>query len=361
MEDIFYLGFSAFPGVGPVTFEKLLQMFGSAENAWKAEKSALLQVLGDILGEKFILFRKTFTLEKYAESLEKKDIHYLFSNTEFYPKLLQSVPSRPYVLYYKGNASVLYSEKAIGIVGTRKVTDYGREITQKFSEELVHQGFVIVSGLAFGVDGIAHTTTLDKSGKTIAVLGSGVDICTPVEHKRIYERILENNGCIVSGVVPGERPNKGSFPARNRIIAGLSSGILVTEGAADSGALITADYARKFNRPVFAVPGPITSDVSKGTNNLIKSGAVAITDSGEILDRLGIMVTPKAFSVNRQVLRGDTQEEKEILNLLETHPLHFDDIVRKMGKDSSTIGSLLSLMELKGLIKIVSNGKYSLG
>lgn len=358
--NLYYLGFSVFPGIGPANFAKLLSAFETAENAWRAEDSAIFQVLGTILGQKFVDFRKKFSLEKYAESLEKKKIQYVFPDSDFYPKLLQSIPNHPFVLYYKGNKLLFQEEKSVGIVGTRKVTDYGREVTQKLTEELVGQDFVIVSGLAFGVDGIAHTTTLEKNGKTIAVLGGGVDVCTPVEHQKIYNDILENGGCIVSAVVPGERPIKGSFPARNKIVAGLSLGILVTEGAADSGALITADYAQKFDRPVFAIPGPITSDVSKGPNNLIKKGAIAITDAAEILDRLGIITHVKTQSSNVKAFRGETQEEQEVLELLKINPLHFDDIVRKMSRDSSSIGSLLSLMELKGLIKILSDGKYGI-
>ncbi|HEX7041786.1 MAG TPA: DNA-processing protein DprA [Patescibacteria group bacterium] len=360
-EDFYYLGFSVFPGIGPANFNKLLEYFGTAQKAWKAEHSDLTQVLGEVLGQKFIDFRKNFSLEKYAEDLAKKDIHYVCFFNKNYPKLLSIIPKAPFILYYKGNDSLLQKDKTIGIVGTRKVTDYGRQVTEMLTSNLVMNDFVIISGLALGVDGIAHKEALKNKGNTIAVLGSGVDRPTPREHINLYNEILEGGGLIVSTFVPGEDASKGSFPARNGTIAGLSQGILVTEGASDSGSLITAEYARKFNRPLFAVPGPITSDVSKGTNNLIKNGAIPVSDSGEILDRLGIMGTQvKIQNAKVKNLKGDTVEEKEVLDMLQNGALHFDDIVRKMEKDSKTVGSILSLMELKGFVRILSDGKYEI-
>lgn len=361
MSNKYYaLGFSAFSGIGTIRFEKLVTHFGSSENAWNGSKSELIDVLGQSLGQKFCEFRKTFDLQKYVQDLQKKSIEFLTPDDQAYPKLLRQLSHPPFILFVKGNIDILGSEKILAIVGTRKVTGYGMQVTEMLTRDLVRNGFTIVSGMALGVDGIAHREAVKNNGKTIAVLGSGVDVPTPREHENLYHHILEKNGAIVSTFSPGEMPGKGSFPARNAIIAGLSRGVVVTEGAEDSGALITAEYGKKFGRPVFSVPGQITSQLSKGTNNLLKSGAIPVTNSGEILDTLGIMETQKAqIDHTSRTVIGST-EEKEILRILENGPLLFDEIVRTIGKDSKKIGSLLSLMELKAMIRSDKEGKYSI-
>lgn len=370
-ETLYYLGFSACPGIGPKRFAQLLQAFGSAENAWGSSETELKEVIGQAFAKQFVTFRQNYSLEGYGEALEKKHITPVTWKDKEYPALLkQYVPAHssnntftpPYVLYVKGNVSVLQKPKTIGIVGTRKVTDYGREVTKSLTGQLVREDFTVVSGLALGVDGIAHQTTLENNGLTIAVLGSSVDVCTPGEHQRLYDEILEKNGCIVSQFALNEHVGKGHFPARNMLIAALSQGVLVTEGAEDSGSLITAQDAQKLGKPVFAVPGPITSSLSKGTNNLLKKGGIPITEATEILDRLGIMVFQK--TLKDQKIRvsemSDNPDELSILSLLENGSLQFDEIVRTIGKDSKSIGSLLSLMELKGLLKSNTKGEYTL-
>lgn len=353
------LGFSAFPGIGTRRFEQLINEFGSAENAWNASKTELVKVLKQVVGEQFVEFRKNFDLEKYADEVEKTRIHFFIPSDKDYPALLKQLPHPPFILFAKGNTSLLQSAKTIGIVGTRMVTNYGQQVTEMLTKDLVMQGFVIVSGMALGVDGIAHRETLKNKGGTIAVLGSGVDVPLPREHEGLYQEILAQGGLIVSTFQPGEGAGIGTFPARNETIAGLSQGIVVTEGAEKSGALITANYAKKFNRPVFSVPGQITSQLSKGTNNLIKQGAIPIQSSGEILDTLGIMNAPQKKNEKRKT-KNETKEERVILDLLENAPLHFDEIVRTIGKDSRDVGSILSLMELKGMIRSSADGKYSL-
>lgn len=225
-----------------------------------------------------------------------------------------------------------------------------------FVRELVSSGFTIVSGLAIGVDAVAHQSSLESGGKTIAVLGCGVDCCTPAENRALYNSIVEGGGVIVSELPLGHPPTKGSFPSRNRIIAGLSLGVLVTEGAEDSGSLITADYALKFNRKVFAVPGPITSSLSKGPYGLIRKGAKLVTNVEDILNELSIKSSKSIKGTKRA--KGDTAEETKILNLLEGEPLHFDEIARKTGFESSKLGSILSIMEMKGMIKSLENGLF---
>ena len=359
LENLYYLGFSIFPGIGPALFDKLINRFASAQNAWRASEKDLLEVLQKKLVEEFITFRKKFDLQKYEKELKNKEIGYVTLIDEDYPKLLHQIKKPPIVVFFKGDRSLFGNTKTISVVGTRSITQYGKDVTQMLTKDLVDQGFIIVSGLALGVDGVAHKVCLDAGGKTIAVLGNGVDICTPSNHQKLYERILEQQGLIVSTVPPGEEPNKGSFPARNKIIAGLSRGVILTEGAADSGALYTADFAKDMGRPVFAVPGPITSRLSAATTTLLKTGATLVSNSQDVVDRLGIMTHVKTKNFHIKSL-GDTSEEQEILDLLENESLHFNEIVRKIGKDSKAIGSLLSLMELKGIVKSLSDGKYSL-
>src|SRR6185369_7317970 len=287
----YWLGFSQVPKVGPTRFAQLLAAFGTAENAWKAPEKELLPVIKPALTAQFLDFRKTFSTVEYEEKMARKKVSYVTLDDKNYPLLLKQIINPPFVLFYKGNKKILKQVKDdvyIGDVGTRKITDYGRQVTELLTRELVDAGAVIVSGLALGVDSVAHRTTIDVKGKTIAVLGCGVDCCSPSENEQLYDRIVESDGCIVSEYGLGMSPTIGSFPSRNRIIAGLSQGVLVTEGAADSGALITAKDALENNRKVFAVPGPVTSSLSQGPYQLIKQGAVVVSSAKEILEELGI-------------------------------------------------------------------------
>ena len=249
-------------------------------------------------------------------------------------------------------------EKIIAVVGTRKITEYGREVTSLLASELVSAGFTIVSGLAMGVDAVAHKTAIENGEKTIAVLGSGVDLCYPSANRNIYNSIVSGAGAVVSEFPPGQVPSRGSFPSRNRIIAGLSMGVLVTEGAEDSGALITADYALSNGRRVFAVPGPITSSLSKGPYKLISKGAKLVTTVKDILDELGVRQRVKRDTGDKRA-RGETAEENLILKILENEAMDFDQIVRATKMDSSKLGSILSIMEIKGLIKSLESGFFS--
>lgn len=395
----YYLGFSYAPGIGPKRLQQLLQQFGSIEQVWKASEQEFQSCLGSLTTEKFIDFRKKFNFEKTVEELEKKKIMFVTIEDSEYPQLLKqtviasdneaiSNPEGisfarndihiPFILYVKGNIRLLNESRTIGIVGTRKISDYGKQVTQMITEELVWNHVTIVSGLAYGVDAYAHAITLKNNGQTIAVLGSGVDYCTPAGNQRLYDAILDKSGTIVSTFLPGLGATVGSFPARNAIIAGLSQAIVVTEGAADSGSLITAKDAQKFGRQVFAVPGPITSHLSKGSNSLLQEGAIAVTSGEDIIRALKIDDGKLKLGLEDRNLKIDNQssifkhqnrsstiydqlssDEKEIITVLELGPLHFDEIVRTIGKSAKEIGGILSLMELKGVIRN-TNSIYSL-
>jgi len=394
-EKSYWLGFSTIPGIGPAKFKKLLEEFKTAKAAWEAKKPE-------------------FSIKNYLKELKKRDVWFITLLDEEYPELLKEIKNPPFVLYGKGNKELLSARQphvsddaqqinlnlkqnsaslnkirrqtgtqpnfnssesglphsTIGVVGARKTTEYGREVTKLLVTELVLNELTIVSGLALGVDAVSHMTALENNGKTIAVLGCGVDCCNPGENQSIYNSILQSGnsphgeaaGCIISEFPLGMRPTQWTFPARNRIIAGLSQAVLVTEGAEDSGSLITAEFALKFGRKVFAVPGPITSQMSKGPYKLISKGAKLVTNVEDILDELKISNLKSQIpnKSKKQMPKGDTKDENLILKILQNEPLYFDEIVKKTKFESSKLGSILSLMEIKGMVKSLNNGLFSI-
>ncbi len=357
-ERDFWLAFSVAPGIGPLRFHKLLQHFDTAKNAWEASPQEIEKaVKSRKLVEELEKFKRNFSLEEYVKHLKEEHVWFLILEDKEYPQLLKQIDKPPFVLYGKGNRAVLQDKKTIGIVGTRKVTAYGRQVTEQLTSELVNAGFTIVSGLALGVDAIAHATTIENNGKTIAVLGSGVDVCFPSSNQRIYTRIITEQGCVVSEYPLGTKPSIGSFPARNRIIAGLSHAVLVTEGAEDSGSLITASNALLYKRPVFAVPGPITSILSKGPLKLLKEGAILVTSGEDILSELGV-VSPPSPRLRRA--KGETKEEQRIINLLQNESLFLDEIIKKTKYSSSQVSMILTMLELRGIVHAEHDGRISL-
>lgn len=277
-EQSYWVAFSVFPGIGPVRFGHLLDTFGTAKAAWEAP-----------LSDKFNQFKKTFNVDEYLKKLDTLHVSVLPLNDPKYPKLLKEISDPPFLLYIRGKntGEAINLNKTIAVVGTRKITPYGQKVTRELVTELVAHGFTIVSGMAYGVDAVAHQAAIDAGGKTIAVLGCGIDIIAPPSNARLYRAIGEQGfGAIISEIPLGLRPNKGLFTSRNRIISGLSLGVLVTEGTETSGALITARYAGEQGREVFAVPGPISSIFSKGPARLIKNGAKLVETVEDILNEI---------------------------------------------------------------------------
>jgi len=359
-ERRYWLALSVCNGIGPIRFEKLLQHFGSAKNAWDATVAEIKESgIGEKTADDFEDFKKTFSLEEYEEKMHKLQVTYFTLQDSDYPHLLKTIKKAPPVLYKKGTYIFNKNDTLVSVVGTRKVTEYGREVTNLLVSELVSAGCVIVSGLAMGVDAQAHKSTIAAGGITIAVLGSGVDIATPAENTALYDQILAKGGAIVSETPLGQMPNKGSFPARNRIIAGLSQGVLVTEGAEDSGSLITAHDAFSFDRTVFAVPGPITSSVSKGPIALISNGAKVVMRGKDIIDELGIKSHIASKKKSYETV-GLSANEKKIMTLLQDQNLHVDEIIKRTSLISSEVGVILSLMEVKGLLKSLESGFFGL-
>ncbi len=358
-----WVAFSVFPGIGPVRFGLLRKYFGTAAAAWKSDAQTLKGIhLGDNLTDQFLTFRKTFHVDEYLASLEKLHVQVLTLDDPRYPTHLKDIPDAPFLLYVRAKPSSqkLDLDRTIAVVGTRKMTSYGKDVTERIVQGLVSYGFTIVSGLAYGVDAAAHQATIEAGGKTIAVLGCGIDIIAPPSNARLYRAIGEDGfGAVVSEMPLGLRPNKGLFPARNRIISGLSLGVVVTEGAGDSGALITARYAAEQGREVFAVPGPITSVYSRGPAQLIKKGAKLVESVEDILEELNVNTTNPTNTTNR-IRKGETKEEDKILTVLKDRQMHVDEIVRATGLTASNAAATVTILEMKGIIKDYGEKIYGL-
>lgn len=286
-------------------------------------------------------------VSRIENRLSKGDISLFTYWDEEYPEALRNIPAPPVFLFVKGNLECL-SYNLFAVVGTRKMTNYGKQVTEQFVKELTKH-FSIVSGMAYGIDSIAHSTALKLGKPTIAVLGCGVDYIYPKSNELLYREILKN-GCVVSEYLPWERPQKYTFVARNRIISGLSQGVLVTEAGIDSGALITAKFGLEQGKDIFAVPGDINKSSSEGTNYLIQNGAYLVTKPSQILEYYGFKEHQKLIEL--------TQEEKLIIEALSTEQT-LEEICEKTSKSLSEIMVLITILELKGLIYKTEFGTYA--
>ncbi len=292
-ERKYWIAFNVFWEIGPIRFKLLRDFFGSAKKAFTTSGEDLIKTgLNKKLVERFLVFRKTFDVYSYNLRLENLKVETLCLEEDNYPKILGEIDDAPFLIYVKiknkNKINEIFKKRAIAVVGTRKITEYGRQVTEKITKGLVDAGFVIVSGLARGVDRIAHETTINSKGLTIAVLGCGLDIVYPPEHADLEEKIIESGGMIIGEFPLGTPPNPENFPLRNRIISGLSLGVVITEAAEKSGSLITASCAAEQGREVFAVPGPITSPLSSGNSELLKKGAKVVTKVEDILEELNV-------------------------------------------------------------------------
>jgi DNA processing protein len=291
-EKKYWIGFSVFAEIGPLRFKLLKDYFGSAKDAFNASEKELKETgLSEKIVEKFLRFRKDFDFSSYLLRLDRLGISSLTYEEESYPKLLKSIIDKPILLYIKTKTKdnfEIFKQKAIAIVGTRKITPYGEKVTEMISKQLVKKDWVIVSGLARGVDKIAHQTALGNNGLTIGVLGCGLEMVYPLEHRQLAEKIIDTGGALVSEFPLDTKIEARNFPLRNRIISGLSLGVVVTQAAEKSGSLITASYGAEQGREVFAIPGPITSIYSKGTFQLINKGAKLINNVDDILEELNV-------------------------------------------------------------------------
>jgi len=346
------------PGIGPQKTRILLNKFENAENVWRASLDDLkCSGIGEKTAENLFSGRKTIDPDLEWKRLEEENISIITYGSKSYPELLSEIPNPPYVLYKKGGFD-LNSAPLIGIVGSRKSTSYGAQTAYNFSKLLSQAGLAIVSGMAIGIDSFAHRGTIESDGHTIAVLGNSLD------DKSIYPRVNFNlsrqisvNGCLISEYPPETPAGSLTFPARNRIIAGMSRGLLVVEAGEKSGALITAQMALDYNRDIFSVPGTIFSPSSVGTNDLIKKGARMVTCVNDVLEELDCTSPRQEFSASGTKI-PETENEKIILGILSGEPIHIDIISKLSRLKSFEVSSTLSVMEIKGWAKNIGGQNY---
>src|SRR6266487_89600 len=337
-ELAYWITFNRVSGIGPVSFKSLLEYYhNNLEAAWKADTKELAQAgLTQKTIENVVNLRTTSTPQRELEKLEKLRIRVITWKDKNYPPLLREIDDSPPVLY-----------------------TYGRQVTERIVTELAKGQVTIVSGLALGIDTIAHTAALDAGGRTIAVLASGLDIIYPPTNRGLARRIVESGqGVLITEYPLGVQPDGGNFPARNRIISGLSLGVLVAEAPLKSGALITAGFALKQGRDVFGIPGSILSNKSSGVNKLIQDGAKPVMEVNDILEALNLFMIPQ--HVEMQAVLPDNDDERVLLKLISHEPCHVDDLIRGSELATTTVSSTLMMMELKGMIKQVGGMQYVL-
>ena len=357
-EIIFWHAFNCIEGFGPQAFKKLTAGFSNLSEAWHDSGDIFFNLgLTQKQCEHFLDFRKNNSPETLFEELEKEKIEIITIKDEAYPAQLKEIASAPPVLYVRGDKNTL-SNKSIAVVGSRKFTEYGRRVVENLTKDLVRAGLTIVSGLALGIDGIAHKAALDADGITAAVLGTGIDDATiyPREHFNLAKRIIENSGALITEQSPKTPSLRQNFPARNRIMAGLTVGTLVVEAAENSGSLITARFALEQNREVFSVPGDIFSPQSNGANALIKAGAKMVTSAADILEEMSISQIQPQLAL--KIYEPKTDEEKTIWKVLSNDSLHIDKISKLTRLDTASVASILSSLEIEGAVRNIGGQNF---
>lgn len=353
----YWVGFSLIPGIGPVRFGQLLKCFGDLNKAWAAGTAELKQAgLDSSSIQSITVSRPKISLEEEMEKLDHYEVTAITSHDPDYPARLKEIYDFPPVLYVKGSL-LPQDEWCIAVVGTRRATVYGRQVTEEITTDLVRNKITIASGLARGIDTVAHRSALEAGGRTLAVFACGLDTVYPAENAEMASRI-PSQGALISEYPLGTKPRPENFPRRNRILSGLSLGVLVVEAGETSGAIITAHLALEQNRDVFAIPGSILSPASIGTNKLIQAGAKLVRDYRDILEELNL--TAVACQMEMKELLPSSETESLLFKKLSAEPLHIDAVCRLSGLPVSTVSSTLAMMELKGLVKQMGAMNYSL-
>lgn len=351
----YWIGFNLIKGIGAVRMQALIRHFGDLEVAWKAAPADLARAgLSLKLIERIVQAHASVDLEKLWAKIESQGIKILTWEDEAYPQRLKEIDQPPPVLYIRGEY-LPDDVFAVAIVGTRRVTSYGRQITEELSSFLAANGITVISGLARGVDALAHQTALKAGGRTIGVLGSGVDKIYPPEHRALAEQMLER-GALVSDYAPGTPPDASNFPPRNRIISGLSLAVVVVEAGETSGALITAEFAAEQGREIFAVPGSILAPQSKGTNKLIQNGALPLLSVNDLMQALDLTRVGEHKAARKVIPTDET--EARLLSILGDEPLHVDEIRNQTELPIEKVSAALALMELKGMVRQVGGMNY---
>ena len=366
-EKAFWLAWSQITGIGPVLLRRLQEHFGTLAAAWYASSSALLEVEG--LGSQTVGLivdgRSRLDPEQLLTThVQENPCFWTPADSTQYPRLLLETASPPPVLYYRGEVQLEENQgikPLVGIVGTRHPSDYGRRWTRKISAALARNGFTIVSGLAEGIDTEAHQACLEAGGRTIAVLGTGVDVVYPPRNRDLYKQIL-TGGLVLSEFAAKTPPDRSHFPRRNRIIAGISRAVLVMEAPTKSGALITARFANEFNRDVYVLPGSLDNSLSLGCLGLLSKGASIILSEGHLLEMLGAIPqldpveTPQSFE--QLSLPNLSPELQQVLNAIAFESMPFDLIVQSSGYSTGIVSSALLQLELMGLVSQLPGMRY---
>lgn len=353
----YHLGFNKVMGIGPARIATLRERFGSLEAAWNAPAADLHFIhFPPRAIENLVAARLKLDLDAEMDKAAQMGVTLLSYDDDDYPARLKEIDAAPPLLYVRGTITA-EDDWAIGIVGTRGATTYGREATSQLASGLAANGVTVVSGMARGIDTVAHKAALDVGGRTIAVLGCGVDIIYPPEQRQLAERIIAN-GAIISDYPIGTKPDAANFPPRNRIISGLSLGIIVVEAGMKSGALITKDFALEQGREVFTVPGSIFSAQSAGTNDLLRQGARPVTKAADVLEELHLTEVEQHQEVREFIPADDV--EATLLRVLSREPMHLDEITNEAALPAHQVSAALVMMELKGMARQAGPGMYVL-
>ncbi len=345
-------------GIGNRSLWKIKQNFTSFQNCLAADsKNLAASFLSPSISDRIVQAREQIDPVKSLQNLLATGTKIACVEDADYPSLLAKIHDPPYLFYYQGELGIL-GGLCIAVVGSRRASNYGRTQAHRFGREMAQEGIVVVSGMARGIDTEAHRGALEGGGKTAAVLGSGLDIVYPPENGELLKKIVEQ-GIVISEFPPHTHPEPGNFPMRNRLISGLSRGLLVVEAQKRSGALITVDFALEQGRDVFALPGPINSKNSEGTNNLIKQGACVVTELNDILGEYKTVFTNASMGA---LCQGDLfeldYEERIIITAMGYESVHFDELIYQSGFDIGALSTLLLQMELKGIIKALPGNYY---
>ena len=346
-ETAFWLAISRVPYIGPARIERLLQAFGSLSMAWSAPAEELRVTLESRALSELLAARSRIDPAGELDRLTRMGIRAVYPGHSSYPRLLAEISGRPSLLYVRGELAAA-DNTSVAIVGTRRATPYGRQAAERVAAELAEVGITVVSGLARGVDAAAHRAALEVGGRTIAVLGSGPDVIYPAEHRRLAEQILES-GAILSEFPPGAKPDAQNFPARNRIVSGMTLGTLIIEAPARSGALITASFAADQGREVFVLPGSIFAESAEGTNALLRDGARLVRSGTDILEDLGLGVGRDPIATQSQMPLEEN--ERRLYEALRNEARHIDELAEEAGLPAAAASALMLTMELKGLVR----------
>ncbi|MEC9488368.1 MAG: DNA-processing protein DprA [Halanaerobium sp.] len=361
-ERLHLFGLALVPGLGPKKIRLLIELFGSSQKAWQANPEQLKRVqgIGDKIAGEFCRIREELDLQLEWDRYRQRGIRIITSDDADYPRPLLTIYEPPPVLFCRGDYHPA-DRMGLAVVGSRRISHYGKKVCRQLVQELVIRGFTIVSGFARGIDTIGHREAIKEGGRTIAVLGSGLDVIYPPENKELYQEVWKH-GCILSEYPLGMQPLRQNFPLRNRLISGLSLGTLVIEAAKRSGSLITANWALEQGREVFAVPGDITRMSSAGTNNLIRAGAKIVTCIEDVLEEFPALNFTIREDEGEEETQGSlpflTEDENMVYQLIDDQPAGIEEIMSKTPFPPGRVNSLLLGLELKGVIQELPGKRY---